>query len=119
MMSLAVFDEIRERARTSSGTAILLPFDGTLGMEYDADGIRVFGMIEGVRTLIHACDWSSFDAVVVACIERGWCSSNETMKAMLSTLAKMNTYTPRQQEMMRGICVQWACLQHRKEVANV
>lgn len=117
-MSLAVFDAIRERARTAPGTALLMPFDATLFMDYDAAGVEVFCIVDDVRTLILKSTWETFDAATVACIERGWLSKDETMRTMFSVLGKMDTYTESQKQTMRDVVVRWAVLRHMDEVTN-
>jgi len=117
-MSLEVFDVIRANARTAAGTALLMPFDGTLFMDYDADGITVFCVIDDVKTVILKSTWDAFDAKVVVCIERGWLSKDETMRTMFSVLGKMDTYSDSQKQMMRDIVVRWSIMRHMGEVTN-
>ena len=49
-MSLEVFEVIRTAAKAGPGTALLMPFDGSLFIDYSPEKMELFGLI---RVLVH------------------------------------------------------------------
>jgi hypothetical protein len=121
-MSLEVFEVIRTAATVGSGTALLMPFDGSLFMDYGPVKMELFGVIDGAGILLYACSWTDFDAATIACIERAWCSREHAdglvFATMLDTMMGMPFDALEQRRMMRLIIKNWSCLQHMKEVTN-
>ena len=121
-MSLEVFEVIRTAATVGSGTALLMPFDGSLFMDYGPVKMELFGVIDGAGILLYNCSWSDFDAATIACIERAWCSRNLSqglvMWTMLDVMSKMPADASEQRGLMRTIIKNWSCLQHMAELTN-
>ena len=121
-MSLEVFEVIRTAATVGSGTALLMPFDGSLFMDYGPVKMELFGVIDGAGILIYNCSWSEFDAATIACIERAWCSRNLSQGlviwTMLDVMSKMPADALEQRGLMRTIIKNWSCLQHMAELTN-
>jgi len=121
-MSLEVFEVIRTAATVGSGTALLMPFDGSLFMDYGPVKMELFGVIDGAGILLYACSWTDFDAATIACIERAWCSRDHAdglvFATMLDTMMGMPFDALEQRRMMRLIIKNWSCLQHMKEFTN-
>jgi hypothetical protein len=121
-MSLEVFEVIRTAAKSDSGTALLMPFDGSLFMDYSPEKIKLFGLIDGAGILLYECDLSAYDAATIACIERAWLSRDHAdglvFATMLDTMMGMPFDALEQRSMMRLIIKNWSCLQHMKEFTN-
>ena len=121
-MSLEVFDVIREAAKADDGTALLMPFDGSLFMDYGPVKMELFGVIDGAGILLYNCSWSEFDAATIACIERAWCSRNHAdglvFATMLDTMMGMPIDALEQRGLMRTIIKNWSCIQHMAELTN-
>ena len=121
-MSLEVFEVIRTAATVGSGTALLMPFDGSLFMDYGPVKMELFGVIDGAGILLYNCSWSDFDAATIACIERAWCSRNLSQGlviwTMLDVMSKMPADALEQRGLMRTIIKNWSCLQHMAELTN-
>lgn len=121
-MSLEVFEVIRTAATVGSGTALLMPFDGSLFMDYGPVKMELFGVIDGAGILLYKCSWSDFDAATIACIERAWCSRNHAdglvFATMLDTMMGMPIDALEQRGLMRLIIKNWSCLQHMETLTN-
>jgi hypothetical protein len=121
-MSLEVFDVIRTAATVGSGTALMMPFDGSLFIDYSPEKMELFGVIDGAGILLYDCDLSAYDAATIACIERAWCSRNHAdglvFATMLDTMMAMPIDALDQRRMMRIIIKNWSCLQYMKEFTN-
>jgi len=121
-MSLEVFEVIRTAAKSGSGTALLMPFDGSLFMDYSPEKIELFGLIDGAGILLYDCDLSAYDAATIACIERAWLSKDHAdglvFATMLDTMMGMPFDALEQRSMMRLIIKNWSCLQYMKEFTN-
>jgi len=121
-MSLEVFEVIRTAAKSGSGTALLMPFDGSLFIDYSPEKMELFGVIDGAPLLLQSCSWTEYDAAAIACIERAWLSREHAdglvFATMLDTTIGMPIDALDQRRMMRLIIKNWSCLQHMKEVAH-
>ena len=121
-MSLEVFEVIRTAATVGSGTALLMPFDGSLFMDYGPVKMELFGVIDGAGILLYNCSLSEFDAATIACIERAWCSRNHAdglvFATMLDTMMGMPIDALEQRGLMRLVIKNWSCLQHMEALTN-
>lgn len=121
-MSLEVFEVIRTAAKSGSGTALMMPFDGSLFIDYSPEKMELFGVIDNAGILLQSCSWKDFDAATIACIERAWCSRDHAdglvFATMLDTMIGMPFDALEQRSMMRLIIKNWSCLQHMKEFTN-
>ena len=121
-MSLEVFEVIRTAAKAGHGTALLMPFDGSLFIDYKPEKMELFGVIDGAGILLQSCSWKDFDAATIACIERAWLSRDHAdglvFATMLDTMMAMPFDALDQRRMMRLIIKNWSCLQYMKEFTN-
>lgn len=121
-MSLQVFDVIREAAKADDGTALLMPFDGTLFLEYSKAGYELVGIVDDEKLMLLAGSWQEYDPATIACIERAWCSRNLSQGVviwkMLDVLSKMPSEHSEQRRLMRLVIKNWSCCQHMAEVTN-
>ena len=121
-MSLEVFDVIREAAKADDGTALLMPFDGTLFMEYRKAGFELVGIVDDEKLLLLSGTWEEYDPATIACIERAWCSRNHAdglvFATMLDTMMGMPIDALEQRGLMRTIIKNWSCIQHMAELTN-
>ena len=121
-MSLEVFEVIREAAKAGPGTALLMPFDGSLFIDYKPEKMELFGVIDGAGILLQSCSWTEYDAAAIACIERAWLSRDHAdglvFATMLDTMIGMPFDALEQRSIMRVIIKNWSCLQHMKEFTN-
>ena len=121
-MSLEVFEVIRTAAKAGPGTALLMPFDGSLFMDYSPEKMELFAVIHGAGILLYECSWTEYDAATIACIERAWLSREHAdglvFATMLDTMMGMPFDALDQRRMMRIIIKNWSCLQYMKEFTN-
>ena len=121
-MSLEVFEAIREAAKADDGTALLMPFDGTLFIEYSKARMELVGIVDDEKLLLLSATWEEYDPATIACIERAWCSRNLSkglvIWTMLDVLSKMPADASEQRGLMRTIIKNWSCLQHMEELTN-
>lgn len=121
-MSLQVFDVIREAAKADDGTALLMPFDGTLFVEYRKAGYELVGIVDDEKLLLLSGSWAEYEPATIACIERAWCSRNLSegliIWTMLDVISKMPADADEQRRLMRIVLKNWSCLQYMKELTN-
>lgn len=121
-MSLEVFDVIREAAKADDGTALLMPFDGTLFMEYRRAEFELVGIVDDEKLLLLSGTWEEYDHAAIACIERAWCSRNLSQGLvlwnMLDVMSKMPADALEQRRLMRTVVKSWCCTQHMTEFTN-
>ena len=121
-MSLEVFDVIREAAKADDGTALLMPFDGTLFIEYRKAWFELVGIVDDEKLLLLSGTWEEYDPATIACIERAWCSRNLSQGlvvwTMMDVMSKMPADASEQRGLMRTIIKNWSCLQHMEALTN-
>lgn len=121
-MSLEVFEVIREAAKADDGTALLMPFDGTLFIEYSKAKMDLVGIVDDEKLLLLSATWEEYDPATIACIERAWCSRNLSQGlviwTMLDVLSKMPTDALEQHKLMRIVMKNWCCMQHQEALTN-
>lgn len=86
--SLAVFETIRNAAKTGDGIALLRPFDGSLFMYYSATGTHLVVVMDGEEVTLMKGSWDDFDAATVAAYERAWCDDSIITRTFFDSIQK-------------------------------